>query len=372
MSAKTRFGRLEFLDGVRGWGALIVFLYHLVERFLAHADERLVPTWSNFLFDGPFAVLVFFVVSGFALSYANLGSGPKDLQSAATARYFRLAIPVLVTTFAGYLMLKAGIIVNLEVSRLTGISPDWLGRFFDFEPSFYSFLKFSIFNVFFSYYPDLSYNTNLWTISVEFIGSLVVYAYLAVFRREGKTHWIVAIAMFAVFLKIAPYYACFMGGYLAAEAVFNARIASSWRWVVELCALTGSYLVVMTITFFRPGSDAPMALLATLLVLSIAFSTPLKRFFSTRLSSFLGKVSFPFYLTHLFVICSWSSTLFVMLPLMGIPMLPSLTLNIVTSLVISVSVAVALVPVERFSIRYSKRIAAVFLGRVRPVSLIGY
>jgi peptidoglycan/LPS O-acetylase OafA/YrhL len=371
MSGNTHLNRLEFLDGVRGWGALIVFLYHLVERFLAHADARLVPTWASFLFDGPFAVLVFFVVSGFALSYANLRGGLKDLSSAATARYFRLCIPVLVTSFAGYLMLKAGIIVNLEASRLTGVSPDWLGRFFDFEPSFYSFLKFSVFNVFFSYYPDLSYNTNLWTISVEFLGSLVIYAYLAIFRRDGKPHWIIATAMFAVFLKIAPYYACFVGGYLVAEAVFNARIAPSWKWVVEMCALVGCYAVAMVITFFRPGSDAPMALLATVLVLSIAFSTPLKRFFSTRLASFLGKVSFPFYLTHLFVICSWSSALFVLLPRMGVPTMPSLALNIVTSLAISIAVAVALVPMERFSIRYSKRIAAVLLGSAQAASLIG-
>ncbi|MCZ7861488.1 acyltransferase [Agrobacterium salinitolerans] len=370
MSAKSDVQRLAFLDGIRGWGALVVFMYHLVERFLAHADPRLVPTWSNFLFDGPFAVLVFFVVSGFALSYVNLDENRRDLTMAATARYFRLAIPVVITTFAGYCMLKAGLIINLEVSMQTGVSSDWLGRFFDFDPSLYSFVKFSFYNVFFAYYPDLSYNTNLWTISVEFLGSLVVYAYLSIFRREGARHWLVAVAMFAVFVKIAPYYACFMGGYLAAEASAKVKIAHSWSLVVELCALMVFYCVVLTITFHRPDTDAAMVILATALVFSVTFSTPLRGIFSTRLSGFLGRISFPFYLIHLFVICSWSAALFVWLPQAGISILPAMAINIATTLAISVGVSVALLPMERFSVRYAKRIAAVVLGRAKLSTLL--
>jgi peptidoglycan/LPS O-acetylase OafA/YrhL len=371
MLAKTDVNRIAFLDGIRGWGALVVFLYHLVERFLSQADPGLVPRWSKFIFDGPFAVLVFFVVSGFALSHVNFNENRRDLAMVATARYFRLAIPVVITTFAGYCMLKAGVIINLEVSRQTGISSDWLGRFFDFDPSVYSFVKFSFYNVFFAYYPDLSYNTNLWTISVEFLGSILIYSYMAIFRREGVTHWLVALVVFALFVKIAPYYACFMGGYLIAEANAKVKIAGSWSFVVEIGALLVFYCVFLTITFHRPGTDAPMAMLATALVLSVTFSAALRGVFSTRLSAFLGKISFPFYLIHLFVICSWSAALFVWLPQAGITPLAAMAINIVTTLAISVGASIALLPVERFSVRYSKRIAAVLLGRAALSTLVG-
>jgi len=370
--SSAKQSRIEYLDGLRGWGAVVVFFFHLVYMFLADAEPALAPIWLNFLLDGPFAVLVFFVISGFALSHANLQPLSRDLQLAATARYFRLAIPILVTTFLGYCLLKAGLIVNLEVAAQTGVSPRWLGTFYDFEPSVYGSVKFALYNAFFQYYPEFSYNSSLWTIPVEFAGSLAIYAYLALFRTGDRVHWFVSVAALAVSLKIAPYIGCFFGGYLIAEAAKafdrgrDHSRGSQWGWVIGICAAASFYCVALVVTFFRPdekGNLALLCVLAIILVASVTFSNLLRKAFSCRLSRFLGRISFPLYLCHIFVICSWSSYLFIWLPTLGWSAEWANTINIATSFVITLLVSVLLLPIERFSVGMSKRVARVILGR---------
>ena len=60
--------RLEFLDGLRGWGALMVFLYHLIVQLLSNTAPPYRSKYLAFLLDGDFAVFIFFVLSGFVLS----------------------------------------------------------------------------------------------------------------------------------------------------------------------------------------------------------------------------------------------------------------------------------------------------------------
>jgi peptidoglycan/LPS O-acetylase OafA/YrhL len=356
-------GRIGFLDGLRGWGAVIVLLHHVGERFLVEADGRIMPTWSRFIYDGPFAVLVFFVVSGFALSHVNFGKTAQNLRIATLSRYFRLAIPIFVTSFVGYAMLKAGLFANIETSKRYGISETWLGQTFVFDPSFLSFVKFSLYNVFFDYVPGTSYNTSLWTLSIELFGSMLVYSYLSLFRRDGSAHLLMAFALFCLLLKIAPYYACFIGGYLAAEAYARLEKVAPWRVIVESLAGIGFYAVVFLITMYRPTNLGMLCALATVFVFSVAFSSPLRWLLTTRVSEFLGRISFPLYLIHLYVICSWSVHLFTWLEGSMVPTIPALLINILSTFAIAAALSIALIPLERFSVRSSKLIASTLLGR---------
>ena len=67
--------RLHQLDGLRGIAALTVVLYHYLSAFLPALtpDETANPHWLSdtplaVIFNGPFAVVVFFVLSGFVIS----------------------------------------------------------------------------------------------------------------------------------------------------------------------------------------------------------------------------------------------------------------------------------------------------------------
>ena len=57
--------RLDFLDGIRGWGALVVCLQH---AFTAHLTHGWWYMPIMVVLNGNLAVMMFFTVSGIALS----------------------------------------------------------------------------------------------------------------------------------------------------------------------------------------------------------------------------------------------------------------------------------------------------------------
>lgn len=71
--------RLKFLDGLRGWAAIFVLLYHVFCDAIPF-DDRAAALLQLFLpFSGIMAIFIFFVVSGFSLSVDYLDRG--DLKS---------------------------------------------------------------------------------------------------------------------------------------------------------------------------------------------------------------------------------------------------------------------------------------------------
>src|ERR1700741_4157400 len=102
--------RLHQLDGLRGIAALTVVVFHYLSAFVPALtpDQTKNPHWLSdtplaVTFNGPFAVVVFFVLSGFVVSKAALGQGPLPLTIAL--RYLRLTIPMLVSVLLAWLLL---------------------------------------------------------------------------------------------------------------------------------------------------------------------------------------------------------------------------------------------------------------------------
>jgi peptidoglycan/LPS O-acetylase OafA/YrhL len=65
----TDAGRLRFLDGLRGWAAVVVLLHHVfVDGLPANALMADRSLWAKvFFLNGTLAVCVFFVISGFSI-----------------------------------------------------------------------------------------------------------------------------------------------------------------------------------------------------------------------------------------------------------------------------------------------------------------
>lgn len=61
--------RLPVLDGLRGWGAIFVLLFHVFSEGLPVTAESGAFLRLLLPFSGLYAVLVFLVVSGISLSY---------------------------------------------------------------------------------------------------------------------------------------------------------------------------------------------------------------------------------------------------------------------------------------------------------------
>lgn len=347
--------RLEFLDGVRGWASLMVFLYHLIVQLLANTTPSYKSKYLAFALDGEFAVFIFFVLSGFVLSIKFiLSPGKHSLAQAAIGRYFRLMLPIIITSLIAYLLMLTHAMYNVQAAG-PALSPDWMGTYFNFEPTLTYFLQFNLYYVFFNFNPGANFNPVLWTIAYEFTGSMLVYLIIGLFRTTKNKTYMVPLAVLILFnLVNNPIIACFAIGYVLAEVyvAYGRRLEQS-IWANGLATLL--FLVpIIGSTFFRTGHHLYLALLATLLVVSVSFSGLLKSFFSNKVSRFLGRISFPLYLIHLPLICSFSAYLFLILPAHGFSHQATSNIIIVTTIPLGILLAWVIYPIETFSVKASK------------------
>jgi len=189
--------RFGFLDGLRGWAAVIVLFHHVFVDGLPANDfmaDRLFCA-RIFFMNGTFAVCLFFVISGFSLSISYLQTGDeKGLARMAAGRYVRLAIPIFAICSIIYLPLALNIIPP------SGERPHPLDMFGTFTPSVAGLLEFSLVGVFVSQSNVENYDPPLWTMFYEFLGSFMVFATVAIVRSWRLRTCILAILFVALAL----------------------------------------------------------------------------------------------------------------------------------------------------------------------------
>ena len=101
--------RLREIDGIRGWAAFSVMCVHIVGQF-----NDIVPGLQNaatrILLNGDFDVIVFFVLSGDALSASYWRTGrQRDVVQLGVKRYSRLTIPILASCLLMYALIELGL-----------------------------------------------------------------------------------------------------------------------------------------------------------------------------------------------------------------------------------------------------------------------
>src|SRR5690242_4690965 len=105
--------RVHEIDGVRGWAALSVVVFHLFWELFGGEVPTFRSAALRFWLDGPLAVYVFFVLSGDALSWPFFASGDaRILDRTVVKRYFRLAIPIFYSSLLCFLLMRAGLTFN--------------------------------------------------------------------------------------------------------------------------------------------------------------------------------------------------------------------------------------------------------------------
>ena len=193
----------SYLDGLRGVAAFIVYIDHsavtwfeLLRRGYGSTPENeyliQLPIIRLF-YSGRASVAVFFVISGFVLSYkplkqiraTQLASLLDTLASSVFRRGLRLYIPIAVGTFASMLMAHAQLYHELPESSTEALPP----VIENFSDQFKHWLDhmIGISWPFQAVYPNTPYgppyNGHLWTIPIEYFGSMVVYAMVLGFSR---------------------------------------------------------------------------------------------------------------------------------------------------------------------------------------------
>lgn len=343
---RKQLRRTAYLDGLRGFAALLVYFHH--HQLWAHDVNPVnmenawgydgkyyfatLPGIRNFFTGGHYAVTTFFVISGYVLStkpmsLIHAGEQAKladNLASALFRRWLRLYLPVIGTTLL-YLTLWHVFDIWTIAKRENKYS-DELWQWY-MELKNFSF----IFSGGGS--PWFTYNVHVWSIPVEFKGSIVIYTAVLAFSRctrNARLMCEVGLIWYFMYISDGWYCAAFTAGMLINDldmlalsdnlpsffsilkpyktAIFYALfVISTYLGGVPsvnfdekvLRDSPGWYLL----SFLKPQAvfDYKWFYLfwaATLIVATIPRIPWLKAFFETRFNQHLGRISYAFYLVH--------------------------------------------------------------------------
>jgi len=315
-------GRVEYLEGLRGIAAFTVFLGHFFPLYIRIA---LIMSFAYILRD--FSVCIFFVLSGYVLTFAFFSTVNQEiLVSGAVRRYIRLLVPILFLLVVTYVLVYPG-----------------LGNLFDL-PALNAMISQGLWGVFLqgqsAYLPNVKdYTGALWTITIEFIGSFIVFSFAALFGQL-RNRWVFYLV--ALFLFLNTYYLAFILGMILADLSTNksgliTRIKNPLILIVAfgIVAILGIYPLDLTGTEISSGISSLTTVVTTtgpfvdtllfqyggnisvenfihivaafLLLMLLLNSDWLKAVLSHQIPVFLGKISFSLYLIHMIVIFKFST-----------------------------------------------------------------
>ncbi|KTD33996.1 acyltransferase family protein [Legionella israelensis] len=307
-------GRLYVIDGLRGWAALIVYFFHLRGLFYLNDknffDQIFGKTPLQLLVDGEAAIFLFFILSGFSLSYKFfMEKDNRYLQEAAQYRYFRLVVPVFFALLLPYILITFNLMFNSQA------------YFGAYEKHFtvYEMFKYSFFELPFKYGASHAvFGPVFWTIYLEFTASLIIFSLLALF---GK--WNLRFLLYILLIKLtysmqafASFYFLFLVGVIICDVFcLQKKYANTTKryvlkekqmWGVLCLALLILYYYMTVILGYKIFTHRSKYYFLMLLFIASLYLPILGDFFSSRLSRFLGRISFAVYLIHFPILCSFA------------------------------------------------------------------
>jgi peptidoglycan/LPS O-acetylase OafA/YrhL len=294
----------------------------------------------------------------------------------AAGRYFRLTIPILAASFIGYLMMSAGLLYNQNIEI---VLPDpWITQMMsDQIPSIYSWVKYSLYNV---YSPDSGatgdtvYNPFLWTMPIELCGSFPLFGTTAIFGEKRVVRTGAFFVGFVVARLFCPVYALFFCGALLFEVgpAFCAQLGKRGANLVGLSLAGAAFL---NSVFFRGHHET----FAAAAIVSGVLTSPWLQFcMEARFSQFLGRISFPLYLTHCYIMVGPACWAILKLQALGFDLSTSAAVVSPLSVLASLVLAWLFAPIETASIRIARlagsflcapRLPAFFVGRQDAVTV---
>ncbi len=346
--------RFRFLDGLRGWAAIVVLLHHIfIDGLPANGFMADRAFWAKvFFLNGTLAVCVFFVISGFSLSirYLDTGDG-RGLARVAAGRYLRLVLPIFAVCAITYGLLVLGIIPPATQR------PAPLDEFLTFTPTIERLLSFSLLRVFVAYSGAETFDPPLWTMTYEFFGSFIVFALAAYLRPSGQRTLILSV-LFVALTACQSFFALFVAGILIADLYRQRAQSVTLDRAGAALGVAGVLLVMLPNAWFGCVYVAG----ATCLTASAVFCTPVRLFFESRLSSFLGWISFPLYLVQAAVIYSFSIHGLDVLASLGVgPVMQRWIIGAVT-FPVAILFAVAFCPINDLAVTLSRRFGTGFVA----------
>lgn len=311
--------KIGSLDALRGLAALTVVLGHLQRIFWNDFQFQLCPPLLGLLINAPFAVRLFFVLSGFVLSRKYfLSDDITGIQSAAVRRYFRLAVPAATSVFAAYCLVTSGAMLNIELAKSLN---NTIGHYWCTDnPSIKGALREAFYSAYFDFQFPTTFNSVLWSMEVEMKGSFLVFAVLALCHGAlAPRRWIIHLLLIAVFERMNEKYMVdfLIGMTLCHWDVKNPTIPWLTKVSIPLIFLglvlgdlQSDWLTQIGIPISRRILDVGRSLAAGMIIIGIRRSKLVDSGMSVRPLVHLGKISFAVYLFHTMTINSLGAIVF--------------------------------------------------------------
>jgi peptidoglycan/LPS O-acetylase OafA/YrhL len=385
--------RIAYLESIRGLAALQVLLLHF---FAAFAPDlvfalpagaavagviHLSPLY--FLYDGYSAVYIFFALSGYVLT-RSFERHLAQPSSQVLARVIRLGLPALAATLVAAAAMSMFGKLNVPAGILSG--SEWFAAQWNTDVSIVSIIRDGTINALFLGYHGLpgvaflipwqqpveqSFVAPLWTLSIEFYGSMIVLGLCWCARRSRALWW--SVVLLGAIFTIRSAYICFFVGHLLA-AFHRAERPAPVRALLPVCSVVfGIFLCVLaelwqpqwlrslcadpTLLLF-PGQFAPMqqkAFGAILVLIGVIDLEVARAFLSRPWLVARSKLSFPIYLIHWPILFGPAAALFLLLN--GIAGIEIARVGaIVAGICLALVCSAIFLPVDRGALEVSRRL----------------
>lgn len=332
--------RLGWLDGLRGLAAMQVVLLHYVFAFLPGLGETyplplhdfwwrgLVTAPFVFLYDGTSAVYLFFIMSGVALTLA-FSARPFTFLPTVSRRVIRLGVPMAAATVMAAALYA--LLPNAHAAAAAQTGSPWLRGIGPGEISVASIVHQIVFEGLLSDFAGWSllpgwissrltlahsehgFNPVLWTLHLEFCGSLLVMLLVALRAAASQMAYRVICAILACSFVLSPLVLFIIGhvvvthprhtATMKGQSVFGAAILGSG---ILLCSipvvtpLSALWYVLPPPPLGIQGDPTTLQKMigAVLVFGGVALLPVLQRQLQRPRIQWFGKISFSLYLVH--------------------------------------------------------------------------
>ncbi len=299
------------LDALRGLGALIVVLHHLslLLAFPKYSTGSFIThnTPLRILFSGRAAVLLFFILSGYAL--AAMSEKDRSYASYLVRRACRIMLPL-----AAALILSAGLYFILQPIPLPDMSGWVNGMIWNFPVTWEAFFR-HLFLL--GETQDIFMDGVVWSLVYEMrislffpllymccrkiprltlLGSVALYTATSLMRLHLKLNYTGSnfAECLILTLNFVPLFMCgaFLFIYRDKIVLYASRLKNSHWFAV--------YIILFVLLIDK---HEPLIALGCVGLLGWAFTSKMAtKFLCSPPLLFLGKISYSLYLTHLLVL----------------------------------------------------------------------
>ena len=389
MSENTQ--KMLALEGIRGIAALVVIFDHLHLAFFVETDQAIASYLNTHfplliskagqyfvtgLHDGNFAVWVFWVMSAFVLSrkYFQLTKANRDLDSAeyltrsVIKRYPRLFVPIFASVLFAFIILSAGWMTNNDLGERLGThaSQGWLFTFYEFEPSLTQAVKSAVWDTFFDFNRDTTYNTVLWTMQPEFFGSVFLFGFLSLFGNKTIRWFAYPIIILILYFKELHWLNAFLLGIVLCDLYENTDVFAKAGSALKPGWLQAFFGLGIMVLIGAPNYGGVFHLIIAVVLIFLALSTKgVAGVFSAKLPVYLGKISFSLYLIHVPILCSATGFIYRILEnRMGYP-ISAITTSVITIMLCIVVADVFYKIVDQQGITLGRKLSDTLSGTAR-------